>query len=226
MVIRPLYDQKRLCLTCNHSSVALAKAVWSFKAQNQTMKMSYQTCYILTFLSIFNRLVAIWKVDFSTPSLGLGKTWGSGQTRSIACPWVPVSYPMTHMVYLLPLLSHLAGSTSVPSARPTDPDTMTNTVLEAIASRAAITSKQSNRKKNCSYMYKSNHSFTWMANWNCLNWERGLVSDFDGHLSGCNVLLFYATSTDIGNLPYSPLANSSSIRNCKHNLMIRCGQSI
>ena len=40
------------------------------------------------------------------------------------------------MVYLLPFLSYLAGSESVsarPPARPSDPDTMTITTLEAVA---------------------------------------------------------------------------------------------
>ena len=37
------------------------------------------------------------------------------------------------MVYLLPFVSYLAGSKSVQSIRPSDPDTMTNTSHEAIA---------------------------------------------------------------------------------------------
>ena len=56
-----------------------------------------------------------------------------GCAHSIARPCVPISFTLTHMVYLLPYLSYLAGSKGV-SARPSDPDTMTNTVLEAIAS--------------------------------------------------------------------------------------------
>ena len=40
------------------------------------------------------------------------------------------------MVYLLPFRGYLAGSKSV-SARPSNPDTMTNTALEAIASSIA-----------------------------------------------------------------------------------------
>ena len=64
--------------------------------------------------------------------------WGSGGlARSKASPWVPISFPLTCMVYLLQFLSYLAGSKSVsvrPSPRPFDPDTMTNTTVEAIAS--------------------------------------------------------------------------------------------
>ena len=37
------------------------------------------------------------------------------------------------MVYLIPFLSYLVGSKSL-SARPSDPDTMTKTAVEAIAS--------------------------------------------------------------------------------------------
>ena len=47
------------------------------------------------------------------------------RTHSVARPWVPISFPLTHMVYL-------AGSKSV-SVHQSDPDTMTNTALEAIA---------------------------------------------------------------------------------------------
>ena len=46
--------------------------------------------------------------------------------------WVPISSPLTHMVYLLPFYSYLAGSRSV-SASPPVHDTMTNTALEANA---------------------------------------------------------------------------------------------
>ena len=57
-------------------------------------------------------LAVISMVDFSTPSLA---TWG------------------THLVYLVPVLSYLAGSESV-SANPSDPIMMTKTALESIAS--------------------------------------------------------------------------------------------
>ena len=55
------------------------------------------------------------------------------QAHLIARPWVPISSPMTNMVYRLPFLSYLAGSKGV-SARPADLDTVTNTALEAIVS--------------------------------------------------------------------------------------------
>ena len=45
-----------------------------------------------------------------------------------------ISSPLIHMVYLVPFVSYLAGSKSVPSVRPSDPDTMTHTAQEAIAS--------------------------------------------------------------------------------------------
>ena len=50
---------------------------------------------------------------------------GQGWAHSVARPWVPITSSLTHMVYLVPFLSYLAGSKSV-SARPSDPDTMTN----------------------------------------------------------------------------------------------------
>ena len=53
-----------------------------------------------------------------------------------ARPWVPISSPLTHLVYLLLFLSYLVGSQSV-SARPSDQDTKTNTALEATVRRAA-----------------------------------------------------------------------------------------
>ena len=52
-------------------------------------------------------------------------------------PCIPISSPVTHMAHILPFLSYLAGSKSVSARlppRPSDPDTMTNTALEAVAS--------------------------------------------------------------------------------------------
>ena len=46
-----------------------------------------------------------------------GERGGWGWAHSVAHPWVPISSPLTHTVYLLPFLSYLAGSKSV-SARP------------------------------------------------------------------------------------------------------------
>ena len=50
---------------------------------------------------------------------------------SIAHPLVPISSPLTHMVYIIQFVSYLAGSKSV-SARPIA--TMTSNALEPIAS--------------------------------------------------------------------------------------------
>ena len=72
----------------------------------------------------------ISKRDFSTPRPGL---WGTMRDAEVRVGPVIGSSTLTHMVYLLPLLSYLAGSKSV-STCPSDPDTMTNTALEAIVS--------------------------------------------------------------------------------------------
>ena len=68
---------------------------------------------------------------FATPPFGVRGSWG--WAHSIARPQVPTSSPLTHIVYLLLFSSYLAGSKNV-SAHPTDPDTMTNTTLEATTS--------------------------------------------------------------------------------------------
>ena len=50
---------------------------------------------------------------------------------------VPISSPLTNMVYLFQFMSYIARSKSV-SARPSvRPETMTNAALEAIASSSA-----------------------------------------------------------------------------------------
>ena len=55
--------------------------------------------------------------------------------HSVARPWVLyVRSPMTHLVYLLPTLGYLTDS-----ARPSDPDAITNTVVEATASSSGTT---------------------------------------------------------------------------------------
>ena len=61
---------------------------------------------------------------------------GWGLAHTIARLWFPISSPLTRMVNLLPFFSYLAGSKSV-SAHQSDPDTMTNIGLEAIASSSA-----------------------------------------------------------------------------------------
>ena len=53
--------------------------------------------------------------------------------NSIARPWIPISSPFTHTVYIVQFLSYLAGSKSV-SARPSNADTMTNTAPEVTTS--------------------------------------------------------------------------------------------
>ena len=80
--------------------------------------------------------------------LGLRDAEVGGWAYLIACPWVPTSSPLTHKVYLLPFLSYLADSKSI-SARPSDPDMMTSTALEAIASSSG---------KNCTKCLKHDSS--------------------------------------------------------------------
>ena len=97
--------------------------------------------------SISNHLATISKADVLTSKFGdlwgtitflegYGGHGGRGWAHSIARTWVPVSSPLTHMVYLLPflILSYLAGSKSVSACCPYDVNTMTNTALEATAS--------------------------------------------------------------------------------------------
>ena len=66
---------------------------------------------------------AISKGDFSTPpAWGVREDVGvRGWAHSIAPTWVPISSLLTHMAYLLPVLSYLAGSKIVsvhPGVRP------------------------------------------------------------------------------------------------------------
>ena len=77
-----------------------------------------------------------------------GGLWGDvrdwGWAHSTAHPWVSISSPSTHVVYLLPFfLSYLAGSKSV-SARPPDPDTITNTALEVTDSSSGKSASKLN----------------------------------------------------------------------------------
>ena len=72
---------------------------------------------------------------FATPRFGVRGS--RGWAHSIGRPWVPTSSPLTCMVYLLPVLSYVilrAAKAFPPAHPPTDPDTMTNTALEATAS--------------------------------------------------------------------------------------------
>ena len=83
--------------------------------------------------STCNRLAEIRPLFFGA----VRGMWGRDWAHSIARQLVPIGALLTHVVYLLPFLNYLAGSKSV-SVRlpilPYDPDTMTNTALEAIAS--------------------------------------------------------------------------------------------
>ena len=76
-------------------------------------------------------------------------SWSYGDAGSLelvhlrAWPWVSISSsPFTHMVYMLPFFWVIQLAPKVfPSARPYDPDTMTITILEAVASRATKAKK-------------------------------------------------------------------------------------
>ena len=93
--------------------------------------MSYQTSFIDIFVAL-QQFGCNLKWDFWP--LVRGATCESGLSPFGSPPMVPISSPLTHnRVYLLLLLSYSAGCKSV-SARPFDPNTMTNTAVEAIAS--------------------------------------------------------------------------------------------
>ena len=95
------------CSTTAHIVLNLRSLIWGIIE-----------CALLILSSTSNRLAETWKEDFSTPGLGVrGREWA----HSIVRPWVPISSPLTHLVYLLPILSYLAGFKSVctcPSVRP------------------------------------------------------------------------------------------------------------
>ena len=59
---------------------------------------------------------------------------GRGLAHGVAYPWVPKNLPLTRKVYLLPLTVSELFSWLQKRLRPSDPDRMTNTALEAIAS--------------------------------------------------------------------------------------------
>ena len=133
VVIRPL-DAR----TCSGRSAFIHLWLWfhdcswrHFRARKCLIKRA-----VLTFSSISIRLIVGCNVKGRrfTIELGVfrgGGRGGRGHTHSIARPWVPISFLLTHMVSLLPFLSYLTGSLYVrPSVLP---DTMTNTALEAIA---------------------------------------------------------------------------------------------
>ena len=105
--------------------------------------------------------------------LVMGVKWnveGRGWDKSIAHPWVPISSRVTHMVYLLPFLSYLAGSKSS-SAHPSGSDTMTNTTLKA------LTSSSSKIGYSPRSLF-SQQSFAWKHSWHldCCCWRIVLKS--------------------------------------------------
>ena len=74
--------------------------------------MSHQTCSIDIFVYL-QPFGCHLKVRLYDPIWGKGIRVGRGDIRSISCPWVLISFPLTHMVYLLQFLSYLAFSKSV-----------------------------------------------------------------------------------------------------------------
>ena len=83
----------------------------------------------------FQKIVSNPEVHDLRP-LGLGLRVGLRWVHSKARPWFPTSSILAHMVYFLPffeLFSWLQNGFH-PTARPSDPGTMTNAALEAIAS--------------------------------------------------------------------------------------------
>ena len=54
---------------------------------------------------------SFWNGYFPTPSLGVSNEVGVGIAHLIDHSWVPFRSPITHMIYLKPLFSHLAEST-------------------------------------------------------------------------------------------------------------------
>ena len=61
----------------------------------------------------------------------MGDVSGRGMAHSIAHPWVPISSPLTHSYRFFQLIIWLQKR-----FRPSDPNTMTYTALEATASSA------------------------------------------------------------------------------------------
>ena len=52
-----------------------------------------------------------WVHSYMLSVYVIGTVWGCGDRLwdLVARPWVPISSPLTHVVYLLPILSYLAG---------------------------------------------------------------------------------------------------------------------
>ena len=130
MAIRPLDDR-------TYSARSAYSLIWGFGEAVRLFMASLHNsqcvlkCALLTFSSISSRPAEVCKRDFSTPGLGLGDV-GSGIGHLVVHPWVPFSSRLTHMIYLLSFVSYLTGPKSA-SDRPSDPDMITITALEALA---------------------------------------------------------------------------------------------
>ena len=105
-----------------------------------TTSLCILKCVLLTLSSTSNRLAEIWKGTCRLPLPQFRSYWrrqGRGQAYSIAHPWVPVSSPLSDTnglsLRVLELLSWFQKRFHL-SFHPSDPDTMTNTTQEAIAS--------------------------------------------------------------------------------------------
>ena len=126
-VVRAARRPHILCLTFVPWFGALVKSVRLFSASFHGQPM----CSQMYTADIFGDLQPVgwnWMGDFSTPWFGgLGKR----KAHSIARPWVSITFPLTHVI--VPVLTYLAGSNRI-SVRLSDPDTMTITALETVAS--------------------------------------------------------------------------------------------
>ena len=96
-----------LCSICVHSFGALAKAVHCvlYKAAQRhkfrARKCLIKSCSPIDIVVDLQPFSCNFKGDLSTQVLRVGGTWGRRQAHSIARPWVPISSPLTPMVYLL-----------------------------------------------------------------------------------------------------------------------------
>ena len=89
------------------------------------------------------------------PDLGVRRDGEVMVCLLLARSWVPITSTLTHMVYLLPFLSYLAGFKSV-STYPSDPDRITNTALEAItlsSSNDSLARRRQVNENNKRYTY-------------------------------------------------------------------------
>ena len=105
-----------LCSICVHSFGALVKALQLFitSLHNQPMYPMYpKMCSIDISVNLTVISCNLKGGLFDTRS---GVTWtvgAQGWAHSIDHPWVPISFPLTDIFYLLPFSSYLAGSKSI-----------------------------------------------------------------------------------------------------------------